>query len=71
MQIVILPEGLRLCRKMILEEYLEHPNEFLKVIETLEKELDINSEKLIKILIQAAAEGSDEFRARILKRLTR
>ena len=62
-----MPDGLRICREMILEEFLENSDGFLKMLEVLKEELNIGQKELMMICIQAAAEGSPEFRARILK----
>jgi len=66
----MLPEGLRICREIILESFLKSPDEFLKVVNALRYRLDIDQKALLMICIQAAAEGSPEFRARILKHFT-
>ncbi len=52
MKVELLPEGLRICREILLSEYRENPDGLFKVADTL----GISRQKLINWLLQAAAE---------------
>lgn len=67
MELTLTELGLRLCRELVLEEYLEHPDAFLKVMKALGVILKFDDKFLINMFICAAAESGPEIKEKIIK----